>query len=75
MIKALQTQTGNCHHFLLVTAVKVVTSKTLAPQYLSPLSPLSPLFILAIHARDKGLGPTDDSGDSGDKPTRKDRPT
>jgi hypothetical protein len=77
MIKAFRTQTRNVTTPVLVTVAIPVTSKTVVPQHLSPLSPLSPLFILAIHARDKGLGPTDvtgDSGDTGDKPTRKDRP-
>jgi hypothetical protein len=66
MIKAFRTQTANVTTLVLVTVAIVVTSKTIAPQHLSPLSPVSPLFILAIHARDKGLGPTDDTCDSGD---------
>jgi hypothetical protein len=74
MIKAFRTQTANVTTLIPVTKVTAVTSETVAPQRLSPLPPLSPLFILVIHARDKGLRPTDvtsDSGDTGDKRTGK----
>jgi hypothetical protein len=74
MIKAFRTQTANVTTPVLVTVVIAVTSETVVPQHLSPLSPLSLVLFLAIHARDKGLGPTDvtsDSGDTGDKRTGK----
>jgi hypothetical protein len=63
---AILTQRANVTTLGPVTVFKVVTSETVVPQYLSPLSPLSLVLILAIHARDKGLGTTSVTGDAGD---------
>lgn len=58
MTKVIQTQMANVTTLIVVTMFIAVTPETAVPQYLSPMSPLSLLFILAIHARDKGLGMT-----------------
>jgi hypothetical protein len=62
----VRTQRANVTTLKPVTVVRAVTPETLAPQPLSSLSPLSLLLFLAIHGRDKGLGPTSVTGDDGD---------
>jgi hypothetical protein len=69
MTSSILTQTTNVTTLILVTLLIPVTQETLLQKALSPLSPLSLLLVSTIHARDKGLGTTDvtsDSGDTGD---------
>lgn len=69
-MNSIRTQRANVTSDRVVTSLVVVTSEAVAAQHLSPVSPLSLVLILVIHARDKGLGPTgvtSDSGDTGDK--------